>query len=150
MDGLAQVNLIVADLERAEEFWALLGYQSSPRHPKAAVLSFPNGMYVVLHEPDFARLWDPAYSGPAPGSTVIDVNVASREDVDDVHARVVAAGFSSSVEPWNTFFGARYAIVCDADGHRIGLKSPQDPSRSYPLDDPPSAVPPTSSGLPRR
>lgn len=132
MDGLAQVNLIVTDLERAKEFWDLIGWASTPRHPKAAVLSFPNGMNLVLHEPQFAQLWDPAYAGPAAGSTVVDVNVASREAVDDTHARVVAAGFSSSVEPWDTFFGARYAIVCDQDGHRIGLKSPQDPARSYP------------------
>lgn len=135
MDGLAQVNLIVTDLERAKKFWAVLGYQSAPRHPKAAVVAFPNGMNLVLHEPDFARLWDPAYSGPAAGSTVLDINVSCREAVDEVHAHVVSAGYSSSVEPWDTFFGARYAIVCDADGHRIGLKSPQDPARSYPLDE---------------
>ena len=115
---------------------ALLGWQSTPRHPNAAVLSFPNGMNLVLHEPEFARLWDPAYAGPNAGSTVVDVNLSSREAVDETHARVVAAGHTSSVDPWDTFFGARYAIVCDPDGHRIGLKSPQDPSRSYPPDVP--------------
>lgn len=134
MEGVAQVNLVVTDLARAKEFWELLGWLSTPRHDKAAVLTFPNGMNVVLHEPDFARLWDPAYAGPAPGATVLDVNVPSRDAVDEAHARVVAAGFVSSVEPWDTFFGCRYAIVRDGDGHRIGLKSPQDPSRSYPLD----------------
>jgi uncharacterized glyoxalase superfamily protein PhnB len=91
-------------------------------------------MNLVLHEPEFARLWDPAYAGPAVGSTVLDLNLASREAVDDTHARIVAAGYISSVQPWDTFFGARYAIVCDPDGHRIGLKSPQDPTRSYPLE----------------
>ena len=45
------------------------------------------------------------------------------EWLDDLHDRVVA-GFSSSLEPWDTFFGARYAIVCYADAHRIGLKGP--------------------------
>ena len=135
MEGLAQVNLIVTDLVRAKEFWALLGWQSTPRHPKAAVISFPNGMNLVLHEPDFARLWDPAYAGPTAGSTVVDLNLASREAVDVTHAAIVAAGYPSSVEPWDTFFGARYAIVCDSDGHRIGLKSPQDPTRSYPLEE---------------
>lgn len=134
MDGLAQVNLIVTDLAAAKEFWALLGWQSTPRHSKAAVLTFPNGMNLVLHEPEFARLWDPAYAGVAAGSTVVDLNLPTRDSVDEVHARVVAAGYRSSVEPWDTFFGARYAIVCDRDGHRIGLKSPQDPSRSYSLD----------------
>ena len=134
--GLAQVNLIVTDLARAKEFWDVLGFAWTPRgHPEAAVIEFANGMKLVVHEPDFARLWDPAYVGPAAGSTVVNINVASRAEVNGLHDRVVAAGFSSSVEPWNTFFGARYAIVCDAEGHRIGLKSPQDPSRSYPLDE---------------
>lgn len=135
MDGLAQVNLIVTDFERAKEFWALLGWPPTPRHPSAALVAFPNGMNLVLHEPEFARLWDPAYSGPVAGSTVVDVNLPSRDAVDDAYGRVVAAGFRSSVEPWDTFFGARYAIVCDQDGHRIGLKSPQDPTRAYALDE---------------
>lgn len=133
IDGLAQVNLIVTDLERATEFWNLLGWPSAPRHTNAAVITFASGMNLVLHEPAFARQWDPAYAGPAAGSIVIDLNLPSRHAVDESHARVCAAGFASSVEPWNTFFGARYAIVCDQDGHRVGLKSPQDPSRGYPL-----------------
>jgi catechol 2,3-dioxygenase-like lactoylglutathione lyase family enzyme len=134
IDGLAQVNLIVTDLERATQFWDVLGWQTVPRHPHAAVISFPSGISLVLHEPPFARRWDPAYVGPAAGSTVIDVNLPSRDAVDEAHARTVMAGFVSSVEPWDTFFGVRYAIVADQDGHRVGLKSPQDPSRSYPLD----------------
>ena len=39
MQGLAQVNLIVTDLERAKEFWAVLGFPWTPRHPKAAVIT---------------------------------------------------------------------------------------------------------------
>ena len=94
-----------------------------------------NGVNLVVHEPDFARLWDSAYAGQLAGSTVLDINVSSRTDVDDLHGSVLAAGFRSSVEPWDTFFGSRYAIVCDADGHRVGLKSPQDASLAYPLDE---------------
>ncbi len=136
MQGLAQVNLIVTNLERAKEFWDVLGFPSVPRgHQKAAVVEFASGMNLVVHEPEFARLWDPSYAGPLAGSAVIDINVSSRTEVDDLHDRVVAAGFPSSVEPWDTFFGSRYAIVCDADGHRVGLKSPQDPSLSFPLDE---------------
>ena len=135
IDGVAQVNLIVTNLERAKEFWGLLGWQTVPRHTNAAVIIFPCGMNLVLHEPAFARRWDPAYAGPAAGSTVIDVNLPSRDAVNQAHARVLAAGYASSVEPWNTFFGARYGIVCDQDGHPIGLKSPQDPSRGYALDE---------------
>lgn len=133
IDGLAQVNLIVTDLERATEFWRILGWQSTPRHTNAAVITFPSGMNLVLHEPPFAQLWDPAYAGPGAGSTVIDLNLPSRRAVDESYARLRAAGFADSVAPWDTFFGARYAIIRDQDGHRVGLKSPQDPSRGFPL-----------------
>lgn len=92
---------------RAKEFWSLLGWQSTPRHVNAAVIPFTNGMNLVLHEPEFAHLWDSACAGPAAGSTVVDVSVSSREAVDDTHARIVAAGFTSSVEPWDTFFRSR-------------------------------------------
>ena len=135
IDGLAQVNLIVTDLERATQFWHLLGWQWAPRHTNAAIITFPSGMNLVLHEPPFARQWDPAYTGAVAGSTVIDLNLPTREAVDHAHDRVSAAGYASSVAPWDTFFGARYAIVCDQDGHRVGLKSPQETSRSYPLEE---------------
>ena len=79
IDGLAQVNLIVTDLQRATEFWQLLGWQSTPRHTNAAVITFPSGMNLVLHEPPFAQHWDPAYAGPTAGSTVIDLNLPSRQ-----------------------------------------------------------------------
>jgi len=51
----------------------------------------PNGMNLVLHEPEFARLWDPAYSGPMAGSTVVDVNLPSREAVVDSPYEVAVA-----------------------------------------------------------
>ncbi len=81
--GLAQVNLIVTDLDRAKEFWALLGRSSVARHEHAAVITFASGFNIVLHEPSFAQHWDPAYDGPSAGSTVIDVNLPSRHAVDE-------------------------------------------------------------------
>ena len=76
-----------------------------------AVLTFPNGMNLVLHEPEFAWLWDPAFAGPTAGSTVVDLNLSSREAVDDTYARIVAAGHTGSVEPWDTF-SARATPSC--------------------------------------
>jgi uncharacterized lipoprotein YmbA len=73
------------------------------------------------------------------------------EPLDTSLLRVVGDNLSAQLEtlavlryPWPLLMKpayavainfSRYAIVCDPDGHRIGLKSPQDPTRSYPLDD---------------
>jgi len=42
---------------------------------------------------------------------------------------LVAAGHPARLEPYDAFFGARYAIVSDPDGHNIGLMSPIDADR---------------------
>ena len=60
---------------------------------------------------------------------MIGFRLASREAVDELHARLVAEGYRSRQEPYDTFWGARYAIVADPDGRDVGLMSPSDPAR---------------------
>lgn len=57
--------------------------------------------------------------------------VDTREDVDRLHAKIQAAGHRLGQEPYDAFFGSRYAIVIDPDGNQVGLKSPIDGTRKY-------------------
>jgi hypothetical protein len=52
--------------------------------------------------------------------------VASREDVDRVHAGLTAAGHRSHEATEDAFRGARDAIVEDPDGSSIGITSAID------------------------
>jgi uncharacterized glyoxalase superfamily protein PhnB len=36
----------------------------------------------------------------------------------------VAAGHRSHLAPFDAFWGARYAVVLDPDGNRVGISSP--------------------------
>ena len=45
----------------------------------------------------------------------------SPEEVDALHAKVVAAGYQSFKEPWSAFWVQRYAIVKDIDGNLLSL-----------------------------
>lgn len=47
------------------------------------------------------------------------------------HRELVAAGHRGRLEPYDAFFGARYAMVDDPDGHAIGLMSPIDAARKF-------------------
>ena len=46
---------------------------------------------------------------------------ASPREVDDVHNRIVGAGFDSKKEPWDAFWGQRYAQVVDPDGNVVDI-----------------------------
>jgi uncharacterized glyoxalase superfamily protein PhnB len=45
-------------------------------------------------------------------------------EVDTLHAKITAAGFASHKEPWDAFWGQRYAQVVDPDGNLVDLFAP--------------------------
>ena len=49
---------------------------------------------------------------------------ANPAEVDEVHARVVEAGYQSKAEPWDAFWGQRYATVLDPDDNAVDLFAP--------------------------
>jgi uncharacterized glyoxalase superfamily protein PhnB len=61
---------------------------------------------------------------------IVIMRVPTREEVDEVYKRVVAAGHAGHLEPIDAFWGARYAVVRDPDGNHVGIMSPQDEARS--------------------
>jgi catechol 2,3-dioxygenase-like lactoylglutathione lyase family enzyme len=79
----------------------------------------------------------------AAGAAVVltDVNEEALRPATD---ELTAAGHRAHQPPYDAFWGARYAIVDDPDGHPVGLMSPVDERRkSWP-----PAPPPGASGAP--
>lgn len=71
---------------------------------------------------------------------IVGFSVATRDDVDRIHAAVVAAGHESRQVPYDAFWGARYAVVADPDGNDVGIMSPSDDTmRSWPPTPSPSS-----------
>ena len=42
-------------------------------------------------------------------------------EVDRVFAELTSAGYESHLAPWDAFWGQRYAVVVDPDGHHVDL-----------------------------
>jgi glyoxalase/bleomycin resistance protein/dioxygenase superfamily protein len=101
----------------------------------------PDAMRFELDSAAFAPEWDPASIGQSPGrrSAVMFFEVAHREDVDRLFAAAVSTGARVHQAPEDAFWGARYAILEDPDGHAIGLMSPIDATRRRAPPPPPRA-----------
>jgi predicted lactoylglutathione lyase len=121
---LRQVNLVVSDLVRSQTFYSRFGWQFRPMGD-AALIADAEGLQIALHLPDFVRMWNEGYDGRTGGATVLDVSVPDRASVDRLHAEIRALGHASPQEPFDAFFGSRYAVVEDPDGNLVGLKSPR-------------------------
>ena len=82
----------------------------------------PNGVRLMVDTEDVDR----AASGPtgarATGNQLaLAFDCDSPAEVDEVYGRVVAAGFDGEKEPWDAFWGQRYAQLRDPDGVRVDL-----------------------------
>jgi uncharacterized glyoxalase superfamily protein PhnB len=144
--ALAQINLVVRDMQRSLAFYRLLGVSiddvSAPewaewaRHHMNGVTS--NGVRVELDSVAFAKQWNPGLDEAKLGSATIPMfHVSSREEVDRVYERVIAAGHLSHKAPEDAFWGARYAIVEDPDGRAVGTTSAIDEAMRRPAPPPP-------------
>jgi catechol 2,3-dioxygenase-like lactoylglutathione lyase family enzyme len=127
---LDQVNLVVSDMEATVAFYRRLGLTipdtdaAFQAHHRSAQV--PGGVDLDFDSSEFARRWD---KGWKTGAGVIGFKVDSRERVDAIYSDLTGAGYKGQQEPYDAFWGARYAIVEDPDGNAVGIMSPVDPSR---------------------
>jgi len=132
---LNQFNLIVKDMAATVAFYRRLGLEIPDTDPSWAVhhrtAEMPGDIDLDFDTAESARLWDAGWPDKG-GMGVLGFRVASRSDVDDIYRDLSEAGYTGEQPPYDTFWGARYAIVEDPDGHPVGIMSPPDPAHRTP------------------
>jgi catechol 2,3-dioxygenase-like lactoylglutathione lyase family enzyme len=125
------VNLVVSDMEAVVAFYRRLGLTipdtdaAFQTHPRAAQV--PGGVDLHFDSTEFAHHWAEGWTTGA--RVVVNFKVASREGVDAIYSDLTGAGYRGQHEPYDAFWGTRYAIVEDPDGNAVGIMSPVDPAR---------------------
>ena len=137
---LNQVDIIVTDMDAAVAFYRKLGIEVPDTPPPWDKLhrETVTAGDIVLHldQVKHTQVWNRGWPGRGTGgSCVVGFGFPSRDEVDRVYADLVAADYRGQQEPWDAFWGARYAVIEDPDGNAIGMMSPIDPSMRW--DSPP-------------
>ena len=69
--------------------------------------------------------FDPAFTPPTgDGRIGLAFLCDSPAEVDAAHARLTGAGYRSHLDPFDAFWGQRYATVLDPDGIGVDLFAP--------------------------
>ncbi|MGH9190848.1 MAG: VOC family protein [Acidimicrobiales bacterium] len=136
-----QLNLVVRDMDAVLAFYRTLGLPirggetndwppgSGGRHAEVEADDRPT---VEFDNEPGVKLWHAGWRESGEGArTVIGFSLPSREAVDELYAKVTAAGHPGRQPPFDAFWGARYAVVADPEGNDVGLMSPVDPARRY-------------------
>jgi len=140
---LDQVNIVVRDMDAMSAFYTRLGLRLnkgapewSPHHRNTGSL---DGIDVDLDSPEFASAWNEGWPGGT--GVVLGFRLPDRDAVDLMYAELIADGHESQQQPYDAFWGSRYAVVADPDGNSVGLMSPRDEARRKPSPAPPPARP---------
>src|SRR5438309_96781 len=101
MATLSAIGIVTKDMKESVRFYRLLGVD----------VPDPSGDHLMWDTLELIKQLDPDWTEPAGHRMGLAFQCSSPGDVDATHARVVAAGFRSKKEPWDAFWGQRYAQV---------------------------------------
>jgi uncharacterized glyoxalase superfamily protein PhnB len=125
MAQLGAIGIVVSEPERSIRFYRLLGVEM-PETPAEGHIeaTLPNGFRVMFDTEEVMRSFRPDWSRQAGNQLALGFECASPAEVDELYARVVEAGFDGEKEPWDAFWGQRYAQLADPDGVPVDLFAP--------------------------
>jgi catechol 2,3-dioxygenase-like lactoylglutathione lyase family enzyme len=130
---LDAVGVVVTDLARSVRFYRELGVpfesgaeQSEHDHAEAAL---DGGVRLLIDTEAGMKVFDPSWnraSGGAPSSSLA-FRCVSPAMVDELYVRALALGGHGHKEPWDAFWGQRYAQLRDPDGNAVDLYAELEP-----------------------
>jgi uncharacterized glyoxalase superfamily protein PhnB len=120
-------GIVVSDMARSVAFYGRLGlaFPEGAEKEGHAEAELGGGMRYMLDTEDVMRSFDPEWQRPTDGHLVGGAfRCESPEEVDRVYAELLEAGATPAKQPWDAFWGQRYAQLKDPDGTVIDLYAP--------------------------
>ena len=126
MAGLAAIGVVTREMARSVAFYRLLGVdvpdpEAGADHHDAEL---PSGIRLMWDTVELIKKLDPDWTEPQGHGLALAFECESPGDVDTTYARVLEAGFGGKAEPFDAFWGQRYATVLDPDGNPVDLFAP--------------------------
>jgi uncharacterized glyoxalase superfamily protein PhnB len=127
---LAALGVVAQDIPQSVRFYRELGIDvadpgAADDHHEATL---PNGLRLMWDTLEMMRKLDPEWQQPQGHPIALAFECDSPGDVDAIYARVTQAGFQGKTEPFDAFWGQRYATLLDPDGNAVDLFAALDTS----------------------
>ena len=117
------IGIVSSDLGKTVAFYRALGCdvpEPTPEDQGHLVVQL-GGFRIMFDTEDVMRSFDPGWQGSGSGRVTLATQCDSPAEVDRLYAELLPLGSGSHLEPFDAFWGQRYATVLDPDGVRVDL-----------------------------
>jgi uncharacterized glyoxalase superfamily protein PhnB len=119
-------GVVVQDMAAAMAFYSQLGLEfpegvEGEQHVEAAL---PGGIRLMFDTVELMKQISDYHLATGGHRMSLAFVCDSPAEVDATHAALVVAGHRSVTEPWDAFWGQRYATVLDPDDNPVDLFAP--------------------------
>lgn len=125
------IGIVVADMAKSLAFYRRLGLDipadaDGEPHVEAQL---PGGVRLLWDTVATIHSFDPDWSPPHGGHRIgLAFRCGTPAEVDRTYTELVEAGYEGHKEPWDAFWGMRYAVVHDPDGNTVDFFADLPPS----------------------
>lgn len=120
------LGIVVKSIPESVAFYRLLGMEIAepPLGEDHFETVFPNGLRFAWDAAEMVKSFMPHWVDPVGHRMGMAFLCDSPAQVDEVFNRIVDAGYAAVAQPWDAFWGQRYAQVSDPDGNVVDLFAP--------------------------
>ncbi|WP_413558473.1 VOC family protein [Bdellovibrio sp. HCB209] len=120
---LSAIGIVSTNIVESVRFYTLLGLQfeacdKTTQHVEATTKT---GLRVMLDAEELIKKLKPHWVKPNIASMALAFDCGTAKGVDEAFKQIKDAGFKHEKEPWDAFWGQRYATVIDPDGNSVDL-----------------------------
>ncbi|UED73643.1 VOC family protein [Brevibacillus sp. DP1.3A] len=119
---LDMVGIVVQDMKKALDFYRVLGFdipEVANDEPHVEVAQ--DGVRLAFDTLEVAKSVYGGWEVPVGHRIELAFLCEDAAALDALYTKIVSHGYESHREPWDAFWGQRYAIVKDPDGNLISL-----------------------------
>src|SRR5215211_743208 len=125
MPELNAIGIVASDMATSIRFYRTLGLDLAETPDEGHLeATMSSGVRLMLDSEEVVRSFQDDWSRETGNQLSLAFECSSPAEVDEVYARVTEAGFEGEKEPWDAFWGQRYALLRDPDGVEVNLYAP--------------------------
>ena len=119
--NLDAVGIVSENISRSQSFYELLGIQFKTVGEDHLEAYTTNGLRLMLDAESLVKRINPDWQKSNGSKVILCFKQHSADEVDVVYEKMIRSGFKGVKDPWDAFWGQRYASILDPDGNQVDL-----------------------------